>query len=182
MADGLILIDVEASGLHDGSYPTEVAWVGHDLLRGGSCLVRPPTHWLASPWSAEAEAVTGISQVMLGCYGLPPEVVAEHLNADLAGELPLTDAPLMDGRWLTMLFNEAGVAPSWTLPADDRPCDVGRVVLGILSEAGQGEMAVAAAHEQRVRLMAEAAGLREHRAMDDAIRHAFDLGAAVLRQ
>lgn len=180
MADGILLIDVEASGLHEGSYPTEVAWCSRDLLAGASYLIRPPQHWLDSPWSSEAEAITGISQVMLGCYGLPPKVVAERLNADLDGELPFTDAPLMDGRWLNMLHTEAGVTPTWIIPADNRPCDLDRVVLGILSEAGQGEMAVAAAHERRVRLMAEAAGLREHRALDDAIRHAFDLGAAVL--
>lgn len=180
MADRLILIDLEASGLHDGSFPTEIAWVSHDLLAGASYLVRPPEHWLDSPWSAEAEEITGITQVLLGCYGLPPAEVCRLLNADLAGEAPLTDAPGYDGLWLRTLFAEAGVMPSWTLPAEDCPCDLDRVILGILAEVADGELAVAAAHERRVRLMSEAAGLLEHRALDDAIRHAFDLGAAVL--
>lgn len=180
MADRLILIDVEASGLHEGSYATEVGWCSHDLLAGASYLIRPPEHWLDSPWSAEAEDITGITQVVLGCYGLPPVEVCARLNADLAGETPLTDAPSMDGLWLRTLYSEVGEAPSWIIPADDRPCDFDRVVLGILNEVADGDLAVAAAHERRVRLMAEAAGLPEHRALDDAIKHAFDLGAAVL--
>lgn len=175
MADRVILLDCEASGLHCGSYPTEVAWVTHDLLDGGSYLVRPPVHWLASPWSAEAEAVTGISQPMLGCHGLPPAEVSARLNEQLADQVPLTDSPGHDGLWLRILYAEAGVVPSWTLPRDGIPCDVGVLITPAAAEAG---LTAAQVEAETARLSA-AAGLQAHRALDDAIQHALTLGAVV---
>lgn len=83
--DSIIFIDVEASGLHKGSYPTEVGWCSHDLRRGASYLIRPTAEWRASPWSIEGETVTGISAAMLECYGLPPAAVVDALNGALAG-------------------------------------------------------------------------------------------------
>ena len=54
------LLDVEASGLGDGSDPIEIGWV---LLDGtsGSVLVAPLEEWLAGEWDKLAAEVHQIS-------------------------------------------------------------------------------------------------------------------------
>lgn len=193
MTQSLIFIDVEASGLHPGSYPTEVGWCSHDLRRGGSHLIRPTPEWSAGPWSAEAEAVTGISRPMLDAYGWEPAAVAAALNEALAGEMPLTDNPWGDGRWLLDLFAAAGADPAFGIcppyPINGSATEQqlwhdikARYDIDILIAQVAGDSGATGwteIEEATGRLKREA-GLLEHRALDDAIGHALALGAAVI--
>lgn len=193
MTQSLIFIDVEASGLHHGSYPTEVGWCSHDLRRGSSYLIRPTPEWSAGPWSAEAEAVTGISRPMLDTFGWEPIAVAAALNEALGGTMPLTDNPWGDGRWLLDLFTAAGTVPAFNIcppypfngSATEQQLwhdikaryDVDILIAQVASDSGTtGWTAI---EEATGRLKREA-GLLEHRALDDAIGHALALGAAVI--
>jgi len=192
MTDPILFVDVEASGLHEGSYPTEIGWCSHDLRRGGSFLVRPTPDWAAGLWCAEAEQVTGISREMLNAFGLEPAAVAAALNEALAGTTPLTDNPAGDGRWLWSLFAAAGIEPAFGIcppPAiatsahqslwDDIRAlhDVDVLVASVAGERGAGGWT---AIEEAVRQVRATAGLIEHRALDDAIGHAVELGVVVI--
>lgn len=184
----MILIDVEASGLHDTSFPTEVAWCNSDLREGASYLIRPTTEWLATPWSEEAEAITGISLDLLTAYGLDPIDVADHLNREIGGTSPLTDNPWLDGRWLRMIHHAAGGLPTYgTCPPPPREAgwgplmawssakakyDLDAAVTRMLTEA---RLSPSKVNAETTRLRA-ATGLVEHRALDDAVGHALALG------
>lgn len=171
MTTALYFVDLEASGLHDGSYPTEVGWCRHDLRAGGSLLIRPAPAWRDGPWSAEAEQVTGIDQRTLGRHGLAPRTVAERLNAELAEAALYSDFPRGDGRWLQVLFEEARVAPALNQLAD---ADV------LVAAAARGLPLTAEALEVETAGIHERAGLVAHRALDDAVGHALSLGLVVV--
>jgi len=105
--------DIEASALKDG-WPVEVGWSrwppGTDSPRTGSVLIRPHPQWTGRlTWSAEAEAVHGISRDRLEQEGLPAEQAARAVVAGLAG-LALSDAPDYDSQWLTQLMVVGNIA------------------------------------------------------------------------
>ena len=56
-----VFLDVEASGLHAGSYPIEVGWCGLDLV-ATSFLIRPHASWTEDDWSVTSERVHGITR------------------------------------------------------------------------------------------------------------------------
>lgn len=110
----LRFIDVEASGLHDTSYPIEIAWCGLDL-RPVSMLLRPLPHWGEEDWSPESEKVHGISRELLVGVGLDPRKCAEEMAAAMRGCMVFSDAPEFDARWLHRLFSETGVTAGFGL-------------------------------------------------------------------
>lgn len=106
------IIDIEASGFGRGSYPIEI---GCALPDGSSfcTLVRPAAHW--TRWDASAEAVHGISRDLLLQHGQPPAEVAQSLNMRLRGQTVYSDAWYHDYAWLNVLYEEAGLYPSFRL-------------------------------------------------------------------
>jgi len=108
--DFIRFLDVEASGLHDGSYPIEVAWADADLRVRGF-LIRPMDHWDERDWSLESERVHNIPRSLLMRDGIPAVEAAHRINEALDGFVSLSDAPGFDGGWLLRLFNDTGVAP-----------------------------------------------------------------------
>ncbi|PPC75586.1 hypothetical protein WH50_14390 [Pokkaliibacter plantistimulans] len=101
-----IILDIEASGFGSGSYPIEVGLA----LADGSCesvLIHPEPEWIH--WSEEAASIHKIKREMLLREGLPARVVAQHLNALLAGQTVYSDAWGFDSTWLSLLFYHAGV-------------------------------------------------------------------------
>lgn len=171
----MIFFDVEASGLHATSYPLEVAWVSHDLLRGWSTLIRPAAGWGELDWNAESEKVHRISRHQLVMVGMDVREVATRLNADLAGAEVLSDSPGTDGRWLQTLYGATDIAPSFRIsPSLDVDAMIAESCLraGILVED----------HERLAADLHAEAGLIAHRALDDAIGHALDLGAVTMRE
>lgn len=103
----LRFLDVEASGLHDGSYPIEIAWCGLDL-RPVSMLIRPLDEWGEDLWDPEAEKIHGISLRRLAEEGLDAKECAKRLCFSLEGKKVLTDNPWWDVSWLSRLLDCTG--------------------------------------------------------------------------
>ena len=75
----IAFMDVEASSLHDGSYPTEIGFVRHDFSGGFVALVRPEPSWL--DWDPAAEAITSLSRDSIIRLGEPVGHVATAMKA-----------------------------------------------------------------------------------------------------
>lgn len=100
------IIDIEASGFGDESYPIEIGLV----LSSGSkfcTLIFPAKEW--SHWNKEAEQLHHISHEMLITYGKPITEVALILNKMLEGLTLYSDGWVVDKPWLITLFNAAGI-------------------------------------------------------------------------
>ena len=99
-----LIIDVEASGFGDLSYPIEIGLAlddGHKYCT----LIQPAPDW--THWEAEAQKVHRISRDLLETYGRPGRAVAVQLNELLANRTVYTDGWVVDKPWLTTLFHAA---------------------------------------------------------------------------
>lgn len=105
--DRLLFIDIEASGLHKGSYPIEIGWSDIDL-NAGSFLIAPQADWTEADWDPMAESIHGISRSVCEKEGLPAGRAAAVLADLLSGRHPVSDAPSFDGYWLKRLLDAAG--------------------------------------------------------------------------
>lgn len=100
------IIDIEASGFGNASYPIEIGFVtsiGERFCR----LIRPADDWLF--WDKKAEAVHHISRPSLNKYGYKIEAVAEELNILLAGQTLYSDGWVVDKPWINTLFERARI-------------------------------------------------------------------------
>lgn len=143
------VIDIEASGFGRHSYPIEVGYVLPDG-RARCMLVRPAPGWLH--WDDAAAQVHGISREALQAHGRPVQEVAARLNADLAGLTVYCDGWAHDYSWLAVLYEEAGLNPSFRLESVNRL--LRDTQLGQLDEARRGAL--------------QDMGLTRHRASNDA--------------
>jgi DNA polymerase III epsilon subunit-like protein len=109
-----LFLDVEASGLHAGSYPIEVGWCGLDLI-ATSFLIRPHATWTEDDWSVTSERVHGITRQQVMAEGIGVAEAAARLNAACAGKDVISDNPSFDQGWLSKLFREAGVTQAFAL-------------------------------------------------------------------
>jgi hypothetical protein len=144
-----ITIDVEASGFGAGSYPIEVGVALADGSR--HCyLIAPARGW--RDWSAEAEALHGISRDCLETHGRPVHDVAWRLNALLGDRTVYSDAWSFDMSWVAKLFDAAAMLQRF------RIADISELI----------------AHDQHAlwrttkEQVGEQLGLRRHRASVDA--------------
>lgn len=112
MATVPAIIDFEASGFGRGSYPIEVGFV---LPQGSTycTLILPASHW--QHWDAGAEGMHHITRELLARHGKPVPAVARHLNEQLHGQTLYSDGWANDYSWLGLLFDEAGMTPSFRL-------------------------------------------------------------------
>ena len=103
--------DIEASGLALQSYPIEIGW---SLPSGEICsrLILTEPGW-GDYWDAAAENLHGISRKMLQTEGVSAGDVATLMNRDLSGETLYFDGGDYDRRWLSQLFEAAGVQPTF---------------------------------------------------------------------
>lgn len=106
------ILDFEASGLGRGSYPIEVGYVLGDG-RTGCYLIRPEPDW--QNWDPAAERLHGINRAQLLAHGRPAREVALLLSRELRGETLYTDAWGSDLSWLSLLFDAAGLVPTFRL-------------------------------------------------------------------
>ena len=103
--------DIEASGLGIQSYPIEIAWsIPSGEIR--SRLIRPAPEW-GTYWEQAAEDLHGITRDMIQQQGVAAVDVAALMNADLHGEVLHFDGGDYDRRWLSQLFDAAGVQPTF---------------------------------------------------------------------
>ncbi|HEX7819086.1 MAG TPA: hypothetical protein VF463_00560 [Sphingobium sp.] len=156
----IVAIDFEASCLpRDGrSYPIEVGISdGHESW---SWLIRPHPCWSGWDWTAEAQAVHGISLDTLWGMGQPADVVMRELIARIDGRRLVADSGL-DQYWLDAL---AMAADESAVPR------IGHVMMLLDEWAVSGDQVkLARAHADR-----EQTSL--HRAADDARWLALVLG------
>lgn len=111
------IVDIEASGLHEDSYPIQIAWSNGENKY--SCFVKPEPSWLH--WDAMAEEMHGIQRSFLMAKGLPVQQVARTMNEQLQGLTVHSDAIQFDLAWCKRLFDAAGtdmgfeIADFWLL-------------------------------------------------------------------
>lgn len=101
-----IIIDVEASGFGNGSYPIEVG-VALDDDTKYCALILPAEEW--EHWDDDAEKVHRIARDILETHGKPIQEVAAHLNQLFEGKTLYTDAWGVDKPWLATLFYKAAM-------------------------------------------------------------------------
>ncbi|MBO1078748.1 transcriptional regulator [Roseomonas haemaphysalidis] len=102
----IVFLDFEASSLAKRGYPIEVGWAAEDGSGEGH-LIRPAPDWV--DWSAEAEAIHGITRHTLLRDGTPHDVVARRMVEALTGHDLYASAPSWDGKWLSALLRAAGL-------------------------------------------------------------------------
>ena len=105
-------LDLEASGFGRHSYPIEVGYV---LSDGSSycSLIRPAPHW--THWDPEAEKVHNIRREMLDEHGRGIVEIACLLNERLGRRTVFSDGWAHDYPWLSALYEEAEMVPSFKL-------------------------------------------------------------------
>lgn len=144
------IIDFEASGFGFDSYPIEVGVVLSDGQKY-CALIRPADDW--QYWDPNAEAIHGLSPDVLSTYGKPISLVASELNSFLKNMTVYSDGWVVDKPWLSRLFCQSGIVPSFFLSSLEY----------ILKEP---QMNIWTQTQQQV--MAELA-LTRHRASSDAL-------------
>ena len=143
------VIDIEASGFGRRSYPIEVGYVLPDG-RAVCMLIRPAVEW--EHWDESAARTHGITRATLLSHGRLPRDAAALLNHDLAGQTVYCDGWAHDYTWLAVLFEEAGLIPSFKLESVNR----------LLSDSQLSQL-----DQARHGTLAEL-GLTRHRASNDA--------------
>lgn len=105
------IADIEASGLAREGYPIEIAW---SLPTGEICshLIRPDPSWGAF-WDPNSAALHGITREMLEHEGVLPAMIAIKMNSDLKGQTLYFDGGVYDLKWLTQLYEAAGIPPTF---------------------------------------------------------------------
>ncbi|MET0333345.1 MAG: hypothetical protein ABW190_03665 [Rhizobacter sp.] len=112
MTDLPPILDLEASGFGRNSYPIEVGYV----LGDGSSfcsLIKPAPNW--THWDPDAERVHHIRRESLQQHGRDVREVAVALNERLRGQTVYSDGWAHDYPWLSALFEEAELVPSFKL-------------------------------------------------------------------
>jgi DNA polymerase III epsilon subunit-like protein len=151
----IVAIDFEASCLprHGRSFPIEVGVASFG--RSQSWLIRPHESWAGWDWTAEAQALHGITRDRLYRDGLPVEAVLDRLFAAMDGRRAVADSTI-DQYWLETLAQAAG---------EQAPFMIDHVSI-LLNEHGAGESRIASAvayadlrHPERHRAAADAAWL-----------------------
>ena len=158
-----VFYDCEASDLE--GYPIEIGWAFTDLEIGTivseSHLIRPPEDWpVKASWDRAAERLHGITLAQLWRDGRPTWEVARRMNTVLDGRELFSDA-LQDEAWLRLLFDAAGLDPTFTIRRTDARILISRVA----ADLGMDEATYA-----RAKALAAELAPRRHRAEADA-RH-----------
>jgi hypothetical protein len=105
-SDNPIILDIEASGFGQGSYPIEVGFALPD--KSTYCaLIKPLESW--THWSLGAEEVHGISRNLLIQCGHPVNEVAEQLNYFLGNKTVYSDGWGYDLSWVSLLYEAANM-------------------------------------------------------------------------
>ncbi|PPD18724.1 MAG: hypothetical protein CTY18_05740 [Methylomonas sp.] len=144
------IIDFEASGFGFDSYPIEVGVVLNDG-RKYCALIKPAEDW--QYWDPNAESIHGLSLEVLWSYGKPINLVARELNVFLENKTVYSDGWVVDKPWLSRLFCQSGLTPSFFLSS-----------LEYILKEPQMEIWTQTQHQ----IMSELA-LTRHRASSDAL-------------
>ena len=110
--DAPAVMDIEASGFGRDSYPVEIGFVLPDG-QTWCTLIRPAPDW--TDWDPAAEKVHRIALATVIRHGRDVLEVATQLNERLAGLTIYCDGWVQDCAWLDLLFEAAGLTPSFKL-------------------------------------------------------------------
>lgn len=110
----MYIIDIEASGLGDESYPIEIAWCavnGDDVF---SALINPDSAGDWDYWDEHAEMdIHGISRDECCEKGENLVTIGRQLEAFLAENVVFSDAAYQDQQWINRLLEAVGkVSPA----------------------------------------------------------------------
>ncbi|WP_298395372.1 hypothetical protein [Sphingobium sp.] len=137
-------IDFEASCLprHGRSFPIEVGIAGDGIAR--SWLIRPHADWADWDWTAEAEALHGLSRERIAQEGQPAFVVLAELTAAATGHRVIADS-LIDQYWLDTLAAVAGTTAPFRIEHvaslfDEQGADERRIADAVAYADGQGAL------------------------------------------
>lgn len=116
----MYILDIEASGLNEESYPIEIAWCALEGANEFSVLINPESAGGWDSWDDFAEsAIHGISRRECCERGENVVVVANLLEQLLNGYPVFSDAPYQDQQWLNRLFDAVGKPrPAILMPID----------------------------------------------------------------
>lgn len=138
----IMTIDFEASCLprHGRSFPVEVGIADGDRSR--SWLIRPHDDWSGWDWTAEAEALHGLTRDRIMREGQPAAVVLAELVAATQGCRVIADS-LIDQYWLDTLAAAAGATTPFKIQHvvtlfDEQGADARRVAAAMAFADGQG--------------------------------------------
>jgi len=106
------VLDIEASGFGRDSYPVEVGFVLPDG-QTYCTLIRPAPEW--THWDPAAEKIHRIPLATVIQHGRDVTEVATQLNTRLQGMTIYCDGWAHDYVWLKVLFEAAGLTPSFKL-------------------------------------------------------------------
>ncbi|MDH5447031.1 MAG: hypothetical protein OEY52_15900 [Gammaproteobacteria bacterium] len=144
-----VIIDIEASGSGEGSYPIEIGLVMED--GAAHCyLVQPYSDWTL--WDKETEKLHRLTRETVERFGMDGAYVARQLNKLLEGKTIYSESWDLDHAWLNCLFERAGIAQKFELQH-----------LSIITSEEQ-LMAWDTVRDQVI----EESGLKRHRASADA--------------
>lgn len=116
----MFILDIEASGLADESYPIEIAWCSLDGKESYSALINPDTAGGWDYWDSYAEtAIHGLSRKQCREQGESVVTVTRAVGKLLEEEPVFSDAHWQDQEWLERLFEAVGKLP----PAKLMPLD-----------------------------------------------------------
>jgi len=106
----MVILDIEASGLHDDSYPIQVAWLNPKTGEEDSFYITPEDEW--TYWDENAEEIHKIPRERLYQEGIPADLAVRRILNKLGDDIIVySDAPEFDGFWLSRLFETVELEP-----------------------------------------------------------------------
>jgi hypothetical protein len=106
------VLDIEASGFGQDSYPIEIGFVLPDG-KSYCSLIKPEPGW--THWDQAAEKLHHISRKTVQTHGRDAREVARLLNDQLRGMTLYCDGWAHDYVWLNVLFEEVEMTPFFKL-------------------------------------------------------------------
>ncbi|MEP3562017.1 MAG: hypothetical protein ABJM19_11265 [Marinobacter sp.] len=103
----MYILDIEASGIGNGSYPVEIAWSRVDGSQSFSALINPDSVDGWEGWSDEAIR-RGLTRKECCERGEPAAYVARQVSRLLTDYPVFSESPVQDQKWLDALFTAIG--------------------------------------------------------------------------
>ncbi|WP_323751076.1 hypothetical protein [Marinobacter sp.] len=130
----MYILDIEASGAGEGSYPIEIAWSRVDGSESYSTLINPDSVDGWQGWSHQA-ANHGLTRQECCERGETAAYVARRVAHLLNGYPVFSETPVQDQQWLDKLFTVSGkqcpaelIPIERTVPASKRLALNGRLL------------------------------------------------------
>jgi hypothetical protein len=114
-----LVMDIEASGLADESYPISIGVAGAEG-QSWSWLVYPLEDW--QYWDEFSEDIHGIARSQLLQDGRDGFIICRDMNAIFAGKTLIVDSE-WDQFWINRLFSELSVRMAFTVRHMDSVLD-----------------------------------------------------------